>query len=125
MLNSRDLPTVGMPFQIDYQGPNGTTPVSDDHPYLLIGYPRIALPFPQISSLQPTNCTVYVDPQVTIAMPPSGTSYATQITLPIPMDPALIGAAFYVQFATLYQRFGQPSLVMVRFTNGGECLVGM
>jgi hypothetical protein len=116
-LGSRDVPAIGSPFTFDYSGPIGTTPVSNDHPHLLLGFAQLNVPVPPAISFF-TGCTLLADPVLVFPAPAMGTSYATQYTFPVPNNPHLIGNTLYAQVVVLYQRLTTPFTTGLRFSNG-------
>ncbi len=124
LINSFDLPTIGSTFTLDYTGPNGVTPVGDDHPFFLIGFTPLSLPVPPITPSQPAGCTLYVDPVVTVDMPLIGSTYQSQLDLTMPTGLDLLGLPFYAQVATVYTHFGSGT-TFVRFTNRADMVVGL
>ena len=126
LIRSSGVPRVGARFTVTYTGPNGQTPVSDDHPILLTGIVQAAVPIPQFSSLQPANCTLLVLPVITTPMPWTGSRYQDQFTFNIPLQNALVGGVFNQQFLCLYSSC-RPSCVplMVRMSDGGMATIGL
>lgn len=99
LLNSRSLPRIGTTFNIDYTGPNGMTPVSDDRPNLLLGFAPLSVAIPMLTPLQPAGCTLLLQPTITIPMPPlpASTRYEASFPLMIPNDPSLLGVPFFLR----------------------------
>ena len=125
LLNSRVLPQLGTTFTLDYTGPNGVSPVSDDRPYFMIGFTPLSAPIPMITPLQPAGCTLYVDALSVLPMPLNGTRYQSTMSIPIPNVQSMAGMQFFGQVATLYRRTSAGSGTFVRFTNRADMTIGL
>ena len=47
-----------------------------------------------------------------------------ELSLPIPNDTALLGVSVYMQWAVLYEKFGNASCTLLRYSDGGHALIG-
>ncbi len=125
-LTSPDLPILGTTMTLNCSGTADITSVVEWHPHLLIGGSSVEVPIPPL--LTPsgaTDCSLLVEPFVTIPMPMvSPTAYATSYDLIIPQNTALVGVTFYAQMFDLVTvpSFGLSSVAW--FSDRAEMTVG-
>ncbi len=126
LIRANNLPKIGTTFQVRFIGPNSVTPVSQDQPVLVTGLSSAAVTIPPISSLQPANCQLLVNPLLFLFMPRSGSAYLGQVDMPIPNNRSLLGFTVYQQFASIYRRCGSVGCVdqMIRVSDGLKVVVG-
>ena len=78
-------------------------------------------PVPRIRVTQPPNCILFPSPDVILEMPPArdNRSYLTDVAIPVPNDPYLMGREVYTQAAM----FGdQPTFAL---TNAQDLRLGI
>ena len=129
-IGNRGLPRIGTTLTVTYAGPNAIMPGIrlTDWPTLIAGASRIDFPVPPLTVSQPPGCTLYPAPDVVVPMPPErgGTRFVSEVALPIPNDPALLGGSVYLQWMTPHSQcylvgcgFG-----WVVFSNAAHAVIG-
>lgn len=119
MLGSAAVPTIGKPFSVDLSGARAGSPA-----LLLLGLSKtgflgLALPF-DLTPFGATACRLLVS--MDLAPVASTTASGTAaLPLPLPNDPALLGAVFHNQWLVIDPAANPLNLVV---SNGGTGKVG-
>jgi len=129
-IGNQGLPQIGTTFQVTYTGPNsmpGSLATQQAaHPNLVLGFGQQLTPIPpNLLPLQPAGCQGFITPDTMIPTTPfiGRGIYHDTIDLPVPNNPALIGAQLYAQWLTVFEQCGVAHCTLAALLTSDAALI--